>query len=369
MGYTFVRGPFMLYETTAMLYKFVNKITFQSILSRQRLMQGAPATKALVRRMNRLQEILDEVCADLNAEDPVLRQYFGRIVSDGEETCLAYLLTEAFGAPDGSGFQESFDRIRAMWTEYRARGFWITNDSANTLTFCDEPRTFKDLFAEIQALNLSADLRLQIYGALRDFDASMTELANLMEPLAQHLEALYARESWILEETQEYWQAIFDNQSPIDFLLSHIDARTLENAGEDTRVAIMLMNCSHIHYWLRQDGCIPHEYSFIYIGSSISVTSITRKQNDDMESIGAILRAIGDKKRLETLRLLSKERMYLHELAEHMGIDPGSMSRILAALHGCGFLRQERVALRNYYQTDREIIHSFLELVETVIFQ
>lgn len=369
MGYTFVRGPFMLYETVAMLYKFVNKITFQSILSRQRLMQGAPATKALVRRMTRLQEILEEVCKDLDPEDPVLRQYFGRMASDGEETCLAYLLTEAFGAPSGPGFCESMDRIRKMWREYRARGAWITNDAPNTLTFSEEPRKFKDLFAEVQALNLTAELRLQLYGALRDFDESITELQTVMEPLSRQLEAIYEKDAWILEETESYWKEIFDKISPIDYLLAHIDAQTLKNAGEDGKVAIMLMNCNHIHYWLRQGPADLTGQNFLYIGSGITSASITRKQSDDLEIVGAILRAMGDKKRLQTLRRLSKERMYLHELAEYMGMDPGSMSRILTTLHGYGFLRQEREALRNYYQTDREIIHSFLELVETVIFQ
>lgn len=369
MGYEMVRGPIMLYETVAMLYKFVNRITFQSILSRQKLMQGAPATKALTRRMNFLQEILEEVCRELDPEDPVLRRYFGRVASGGEETCLAYLLTESFGPPCGPGLQENIHRIRSTWWEYQSAGARLINESPNTLTFDREPGPRLDLFRQICGLCLPAELRLQLYGALRDFDESMEALRLLLTPLSEALEACYRREAWILEETEGYWGEIFDKKSPIDYLLAHIDAQTLENAGGETRVAIMLMNCSHIHYWLRQGPTDTLSHNFIYIGCGITAASITRKQNDDLESVGEILRAVGDKRRLDTLRRLSKKRMYLHELAECMGLDPGSMSRILTTLHNYGFLRQEREALRNYYQTDRETIHSFLELVETVIFQ
>lgn len=358
----------MLSEAVGLLYNFVNRVSFQTILNRQRLVLGAPTTRALARRMSRLQEILQEACQGLDPEEPALRRYFGRVALGGEETCLAFLLTESFGAPTGPGLAENMQRIRAAWQEYRNAGAWLKSDAPNTLAFSTEPGQHGDLFTQVCALNLPAELRLQLYGALRDFDGSMAELTALLEPPARRLEALYRKEAWILDETEGYWQEIFERKSPIDYLFAHIDADVLRDVRDDTKIAISLMNCSHIQYWLGGGSDTP-EHNFIYIGCGITSASITRKQNDDLETVGAILRTMGDKRRLETLRRLSKERLYLHELAELMGMDPGSMSRTLTTLHNYGFLRQEREALRNYYQTDREMVHSFLELVETVIFE
>lgn len=369
MGYEMVRGPFMLYETVAMLYKFTNGITFPSVLSRMKLKQGAHTTKTLAKRMNRLQVILEDVCAGLDPKDPMLQRYFGRIVSGGEETCLASLLTESFGPPSSTCLRTDMDRICRFWKEHQDSGAWIRTDSPNALSFCHEPGSPGDLFAQINAMCLPAELKLSLYGVLRNFDECTEELAQLMLPLSMRLEEHYRKNLWLLEETEHYWREIFDQKHPIAFLRAHIDNAVLENAGEETKVGILLMDCSHIHYWLRSDPEDALDQDFICIGCGINSASITRRQNEDLESVGEILRAMGDKRRLEVLRRLSKERMYLHELAEAMEMDPGSMSRILTSLHNYGFLRQERQALRNYYQTDRETIHSFLELVETVIFE
>ena len=42
MGYEIVRGPFLLMETVAMLHKYVNGISFQAAISRQRFFMGNP---------------------------------------------------------------------------------------------------------------------------------------------------------------------------------------------------------------------------------------------------------------------------------------------------------------------------------------
>lgn len=369
MGYEMVRGPFMLYETVAMLYKFTNGITFPSVLSRMKLKQGAHTTKAAARRLNRLQAILEEVCADLDPQDPLLQRYFGRVVSEGDETCLASLITESFGSPTGTCLRTDMERICRIWKENQASGGWIRTDSPNTLSFSHDEGGPGDLFSQVQALQLPAELKLNLYGVLRNFEACTEELAQFLEPLAKRLEEHYRRDIWLLEETESYWKELFDKKHPIAFLRAHIDNDVLKNAGEETRVAILLMDCSRIHYWIRSGPQDDLEQDFICIGCGINTASITRRQSEDLESVGEILRAMGDKRRLEVLRRLSKDRMYLHELAESMDMDPGSMSRILASLHNHGFLRQERQALRNYYQTDREALHGFLELVETVIFE
>jgi len=43
------------------------------------------------------------------------------------------------------------------------------------------------------------------------------------------------------------------------------------------------------------------------------------------------------------------------------------MSRHLTLLHKYGFLRQERAPMVNYYETDKEALHDFLQLVETLV--
>ena len=70
MGYEIVGGPFLLMETVAMLHKYVNGISFQAAISRQRFFMGNPDYQAQSAKMSRLQAIMEELCAELDTTDP-----------------------------------------------------------------------------------------------------------------------------------------------------------------------------------------------------------------------------------------------------------------------------------------------------------
>ena len=70
MGYEIAQGPFLLMETVAMLHKYVNGLSFQSAISRQRFFMSDPAYQAQSRKMKYLQTIMEELCADLDTADP-----------------------------------------------------------------------------------------------------------------------------------------------------------------------------------------------------------------------------------------------------------------------------------------------------------
>ena len=54
MGYEIVRGPFLLMETVAMLHKYVNGLSFQSAISRQRFFMSTQDYLAQSENMRRL---------------------------------------------------------------------------------------------------------------------------------------------------------------------------------------------------------------------------------------------------------------------------------------------------------------------------
>ena len=70
MGYEIVRGPFLLMETVPMLHKYVNGISFQAAISRQRFFMGNPDYLAQSAKMSRLHSIMESLCAGLDTADP-----------------------------------------------------------------------------------------------------------------------------------------------------------------------------------------------------------------------------------------------------------------------------------------------------------
>ena len=233
--------------------------------------------------------------------------------------------------------------------------------------FTNDPGCPGDLFMQIKAMRFPGEFQMKMYECFRDFRRSMAELVELIEPCAAALEEILNRESALFRETEEYWDAHFRRTGLEAFVATFASEPFLEKLSDHTRVAVLLMD-SDLLTAIAAHSPLALEYNILYIGCAIPANGLPRSRGGDVETVGNMLKCIGDKKRLEILRRLSREPSYGLELAEELGMDSGHMSRILSQMHGYGFLREDKDRLRVYYQTDREALHNFLELVEDTVF-
>lgn len=369
MGYEMIRGPFMLLETVAMLCQYVNGKSFEAASSRQRFFMDSAAFVGQSRKMRRLQEIMEEVCRDVELKNPLLQRYFSSIRGEQGPMCLALLMTYTFCTIREPDFWGNVEEICRFWRELPQQGYWITSDknAGDDFSFTNQPGCPGDLFSQIKALHFPSDFLMEIYDVFRDLEHNLRELATYIEPLACRLEKIFHRESWLFEETEHYWREAFQHKSPTEFVTSFADKSLVERMSDKTLVAISMMNSHQLTINVAETP-FGQGSNILYIGSAIPFNGLSRNRGGDLEVVGNMLKCIGDKKRLEILQRLSKEPTYGAELAESMGMDPGHTSRILAQMHGYGLLREEKDRLRLYYQPDREVIHYFLELVEATIF-
>ena len=369
MEYEIVRGPFMLLETVAMVYKYVKGSSFVEAMSRQRFFLDNVTFAAQSKKMARLQEIMEEVCADLDLKDPLLQKYFSCAGAEWEYLCLAQLMVYSFCTLREPDFRRNVEEICSLWRSLQQQGYWIKSEEGIdcTFTFTNEPGCPGDLFRQIKALNFPCEFRMEIYDVFREFEHSVHEMAALIEPLASRLEEIYRKEKWMLEETESYWNEAFRNKSPTAFVATFADQSLVRRMSDKTVVAISLMDSDLLTVDVAESP-FGRGQNILYIGCAIPSNGLPRNQGGDLEIVGNMLKCIGDKKRLEILQRLSKAPTYGSELADIMGMDPGHTSRILAQMHSYGFLREEKDRLRLYYQTDRNVIHNFLELVEATIF-
>ena len=369
VGYEIVCGPFLLMETVAMLHKYVNGISFQSAISRQRFFMGDADFLARRRKMDRLQEIMEELCAGLDTREPRLLHYFASAGDDPQSVCLAQLMTHPFCTLSSPDLRENAREICRIWQSLQDRGYWLTSRNGENMVFAftNDPGCPGDLFMQIKAMRFPGDFRLKMYECFRDFERSMAELVELVEPYARALEAVLDREPELFRETERYWDSAFRTGGVEPFVATFTGEAFLAKMSGNTRVAVLLMD-SDLLTAVAAHSPLDLPYNILYIGCAIPVNGLPRSRGGDVETVGNMLKCIGDKKRLEILRRLSAEPSYGLELAEVMGMDSGHMSRILSQMHGCGFLREDKDRLRVYYQTDREAIHNFLEMVEDTIF-
>ena len=369
MGYEIVRGPFLLMETVAMLHKYVNGISFQSAISRQRFFMNNPAYLAQSKRMSRLQSMMEQICSGLDARNPRWQHYFASAGEDPEGVCLAQLMTHPFCTLSQSGLRENAWEICGIWQDLQRRGYWLTsrNEENMVFAFTNDPGCPGDLFMQIKAMRFPGAFQMEMYECFRDFERSMEELVALIEPYAEALAERLNKEAVLFQDAEDYWDDVFRKRSLKDFVATFASEAFVEKMSDRTRVAVLLMD-SDLLTAVAAHSPLALDYNILYIGCAIPANGLPRSRGGDVETVGNMLKCIGDKKRLEILRRLSKEPSYGLELAEIMGVDSGHMSRILSQMHGYGFLREDKDRLRVYYRTDREAIHNFLEMVEDTIF-
>ena len=369
MGYEIVRGPFLLMETVAMLHKYVNGISFQSAISRQRFFMGSADYLKHSQRMSRLQAIMERICEGIDTHEPRLRHYFASAGEEPGSVCLAQLMTHPFCTLGQPGLRENAAEICRCWQDLQRRGYWLTSRNGENMVFAftNDPGCPGDLFMQIKAMRFPAAFRMEMYECFRDFERSMAELVELIEPCAQALAAALEREQELFREAEAYWDTVFRKTGVEQFASTFASEAFLAKMSGHTRVAVLLMD-SDLLTAVAAHSPLELAYNILYIGSAIPANGLPRSRGGDVETVGNMLKCIGDKRRLQILRHLSAEPSYGLELAELMGVDSGHMSRILSQMHGYGFLREEKDRQRVYYRTDREAIHNFLEMVEDTIF-
>lgn len=370
MQYKIIRKPFMLLETVGMLHKYINDIkAVETVKYRFSAADDAERKRReeCLQRMQRVQKIIDTVCADVDRNDPMMVRFFGRVDCGCEYTCLAQLLTFSFCTLEYPGFRDHVEDICGKWKDLQERGCWIHTKSSVALIFSDMQESPGDLIRQVKTLNYPGDFRMELCDALNHFEETVYQMADLIEPLSLRLEKIFASEPQLFAELWDYWEDATRAGNHVPLLEGMGLAEATWDDDEITCLALSFMNTNVTNGLLREKTPLNQCYNAVYLGSSATPESISVRKGVELDGISALFKCLSDKKRLEMLQRLAKERMYGQALAEVMNMDQGHVSRNLGMLNNCGLVVQQREMHRTYYETDCDALHEFFMRVENLI--
>lgn len=369
MQYKMIDKPLMLLETVSMIHKYVNGFELKDIIPShdchddgwRRLQHG---------RAKKLLQLTAKICQDVDRNDPEMLRFFGTVECGCEYTCLAMILTYSFVpcSLENPGFWENVEAICKNWEDFQQKGYWIQSRSSVALIFSRDMDCPGDLLRQVKALNYPGDFRMELLDALMHFRQTIYRLAELIEPLSLRLAEAFRKEPELLGELRDFWSQKIQNDEEANSLLCLFGAEEAKDVVGETWIAPTYMNSNILVAVGAENSLWELEHNVLFLGSLISTESITRQDSIELDSISAILKCLADRKRLEILHRLARERSYGLALAESIGMDPGHVSRNLGMMHNYGFVKQEREILRTYYHADRQAVHDFLMRVEEAIF-
>lgn len=366
MPFQIVKDHYLLYETIELLFRFVNGISYRSLLSMQIAADTTVEPEQVVRQAEELQCILEETCYDLSPQNPQLQKFFGKIAAGDQQegTCLARLLVFSLFTLKKTDFWENVNEIRNNWWYLQQKGAWIQNYHIMGLEFTFGGGCPGDFFEQVCALQLPPEFQITLCRALRNFDDTLDELAQLIAPVAERLKTAIHKMDWLMEKKVDYWEK--SQVSPLQYLENATGQTLFDDPDEVTTVALFVMNS---HFLLYKKSDQEEKRSDIYLGTEASIHRRRRDLGMTYDMLSQALKALSDRKRLEIIGRLSKSRAYSLELSEAVGMDPSNMSRTLTLLCNFGFLRQKKEGQKNYYETDKEALRQLLRRLETVLLE
>ena len=357
--------PYMLYETVGMLVKYVNRISMLEIRDAMLRLYRNYVDETWHRRLECLQDIVQEVCKDVNREATEMQYFFGRREPGPgrDATTMARVMTIPFQAWRDHTLAGEARVLKENWRQIQERGFRLAGGLPG-LTFLPLASGEKQegLFRQVYRMGFSCDFAMEVVSVLEDYDATMDRLTELILPYSQRLEQKLQEYPWLMEGMGEYWASRFLTMKPEAFLEGTKPDWALPETAE-RQVCFCLMDAAEFHS--ETGEAILHDGRNLFVFGGALVAECSRRMyGEDLDEVCAAFRALSDKTKLMLLMRLSEGRSYCQQLAEENGSNTGNMSRSLAALTRHGFLKQEQEQFRTYYTTDIDGIGQFFGEVQ-----
>ena len=342
------REPCILYETVELLYAYVNGVSAERLT-----MEGAYCIPA-----PEIAAMMDQACACLDPQEPLLRQYFGRqaiLDESSQSTCLASCMVYTFMNLALTDMASQMDSMCTCWERTRRRPFTIKAINRFALDIESLPDgQMISLAAEMRKLPVREDFFLSLLETFSDYNYHMARLRELLELVATRLQPLLEPYVVRAEPLRETWHRFFEETTVEDLAVKRtgtIPEKPFDQAGIclrylGSRYAAGQGNAEHNSFWMH-----------IGVGVRPSLQQVYERCGPNERELAA-LRLLGDKARSEMVQALMQSPMSMQELATQLGLNPGTVFRNLNSLTNTELLTKEIRGDRCYYQTNFAFIQA-----------
>ncbi len=283
--------------------------------------------------------------------------------------CEEQELTTLFGCPDGmeTNLYDLFRQLRFNLGDDRVKDL----DLRIALFLSDESDVplfgrvgITDLLAYAQRLPVSDPTKLLFTDAIirfEDYEARANVLLDQAEALVREKADLLLPYA---QQALDRWNALSSESEFFDRLAD--EGIRLDCPRADVYPMVMNFTTITLHSNIlcaEEFGC--EERTVITYGIFVDeFTRSDRTGKTDLESIGNILHALDDKKRLQILVSLRERSLYGQELANVTELSPGTVSHHMGELVGTGLVTIEKQGVKLLYNLNEVRLKEFISMIE-----
>ncbi len=357
------REPCYFAEAVYLLFYFVNHISYEDEFNRVNQFFGrhnlSKEEDLALRRVHELTEIAAQATEGLDPEDERLRYYFETLPGVDKKNACCLAQTMLLAIPLNCWQVDEFAaRLIESYEQMHRVGIKINDLSSMGLVVepWDGHEELEALAIQLERLPCDLEAKWRILRALTDYEHHVSALKELLRPVAERLKTLMAPLVEMSEPVLQEWAGYFQEHTMDEFQSEMFNSTFLFPEEERPHeVWLCLWYYNFLGTWSEwfdgagEDG-MPVRVA--YIGVCISFDySAHRRARPDTETLCAMLKALGGKDKLETLRLCAVQPISAARLAEAMHLNSGTVSRNLYGLFKLGFLETKGDGERVNYMT------------------
>ena len=367
MATTVLHRPVILYETLEALYQYVNE-TWQAERRSRFLAKAAqrstPDQQHRLGELTRMQDsLMEEVCRDVDREDPRILHFFRRWETENkwQNLCLTKLLVYSFLDITAADWETAVSRLRENADAIFSAPYEIFDVNSGGLSIRPWQGEGQppELIDQLDQLALEEEYRWTFYKALRRYPRYLEELETLLRPLARRMEQALDRNRPLLEPVYARWERYFADHTFAQFL-GNLTDQAVEDDDLDNRVNVSVLAGTDVIYTY-QDTLACRSVRQIYIGVLIDENARVNRVQMSHEDLCSLLRIISDRSKFEILCHIARQEAYGQELAKKLGLTTATISRHMAILQDAGLVHTRRSESRVYYRMNRETLQNLLD--------
>lgn len=345
MQITVYEKPCLILEAAELVYAVVNRIPAT------RLTEKSPYCIPV----DAVRQILQDVCRDLDAEDPELRFFFGGFPlgeDKNKEDRLACVARCMIGVPEPIGCYSVEEARAVMRQSIFAKGcrVHILGIGVGGISAVDVEQ-YTNLGQEFGKMPIPDDYRIRLVEAFSAYNRHADRLCDILTPIAERLKP--ALEPWVRNAAplMEQWRQVLFTDQGQKMLLKRCNV--IPEELDRIQIGLRYFSPAKGHGNYDVDGRTIQ----LHVGVAVA-PSRTKDPEDNRlaENEYATLRLLANPDRLAMLRAMTKKAMSTQELAQELGLNAGSVFRDLNNLYNAGVLNLDVAAGRNYYTTNLQWI-------------
>lgn len=344
----FLRQPCLLYETVELLYAYVNRIS-PELLTSQGLYCIPPQDVAA---------LIAKACGDLDPFSESLQKFFtphSYSRTPNQTTCLAFIMVYTFMNFEDLDLDRQTDWMVATWERIRRGSYHIQQISRYAMDIIEhQDGSPSSLAKELKQLPIRKDFYAALLEAFSDFPYQVSLLRALIRPVAEKLSKLLVPFVERAMPLADRWEQLFQENCVEAFLQSR-GAMLVEPPLAGAWFILRYLGCRMGNGEINQKT----NELLTLLGVSLNPSlAPARKETELSETEFAAFRLLGDQVRSKIIHTLQDKAMYMQELTNCLGLNPGTVSRNLNSLSNAHLLEKEIRGDRYYYRTNLDYIRT-----------